>query len=170
MSGAVLVSFTKLDTPKLLTLGRKMFERSLSEAADRVDSNPPLHDMLCIASMNEPDLKPSASACVPYTNLFHAGFIIVADERDMAEILSICGLPCVMVETVERGVCTVFVAGLISQWKNAILRGCVKSVSRETRHTFNMLYGEFNKLGLTPLFEAKKVERQDHTFLLEYHP
>jgi hypothetical protein len=170
MSGVALVQFSKLDTPKLLVLGRQMFERSLSEKADSIDSNPPLHDMLCIASMNEPDLKPSAAACVPYMNLFHAGFCIVADERDIAEILAICGMPSVMVETVSRGICSVFVAGTLLQWKSALLRGCVKSASRETRHTFNLVYGEFNKMGLAPLFEARKVEQFDHTFLLEYHP
>jgi len=170
MSGVALIQFSTLDLQKLLPLARQMFDRSISEPADSIDSNPPLHHMLCIAAMNEPDLKPSASACVPYMNLFHAGFIIAADERDMAEILAVCGLPCVMVETVERGICTAFVAGCLSQWKTAILRGCVKTVTRETRHTFNLIYSEFNKLGLAPLFEARKVERPDNTFLLEYHP
>ena len=170
MSGVALVQFSTLNLQKLLPLCRQMLERSISEPADSIGADPPLNHMLCVAAINEPDLKPSAASCVPYMNLFHAGFIIAADERDMAEILAVCGLPCVMVETVERGICTAFIAGTLSQWKTATLRGCVKSVSRETRHTYNLIYSEFNKIGLAPLFEARKVERPDHTFLLEYKP
>ena len=171
MSGVALVQFTSLDLHKFLPLARQAFDRSLSEPADSIDSNPPLHSMLCIAAMNEPNLKPSAQSCVPYINLFHAGFVIATHERDMAEILSISGMPNVMVESdTQRGVSVAFIAGTLAQWKSACLRGCVKDATREARHTFNLVYAEFNKLGLAPLFEARKVERNDHTFLLEYHP
>ena len=170
MSGVALVQFSSLDLKKLLPLSRQMLKRSISEPADSVGANPPLNHMLCVAAINDPDIIPKAASCVPYMNLFHAGFVIAADERDIAEILSICGLPCVMVETVQRGIYTVFIAGTLAQWKSALLRGCVKSVTRETRHTFNLIYSEFNKLGLAPLFEARKVEHPDHTFLLEYRP
>lgn len=170
MSAAVLVQFSGLDLQKLLPIARQGLDRSISEPADSIDSNPPLHHMLCVAAINEPNLKPSAQACVPYTNLFHAGFIMAAHERDMAEILSICGMPSILTESVERGISVAYVAGTLSKWKSACLRGCVKDASREARHTFNLVYAEFNKLGLAPLFEARKVERPDNTFLLEYHP
>lgn len=170
MSGVALVQFSGLDLHKLLPIARQGLDRSISEPADSIDSNPPLHHMLCVAALNEPKLKPSAQACVPYTNLFHAGFIMAVHERDMAEILSICGMPNVLTESVERGISIAFVAGTLAQWKSACLRGCVKDATREARHVFNLIYGEFNKLGLAPLFEARKVERNDQTFLLEYRP
>jgi hypothetical protein len=171
MSGVALVQISTLDLSKLLPLGRQALGRSLSEPADSVNSNPPLHHMLCIAALKEPRLRPSPGACVPYLNLFHAGFLIAADERDFAEILEIAGMPCVLTETETRGISTAFVAGTLAQWKTAIIRGCVKTATREARHTYNLIYNEFNKLGLAPIFETRKTPMTgDTTFLLEYKP
>lgn len=170
MSGVALVQFSALNLNKLLPLARQALDRSVSSAADSIDSNPPLHHMLCVASIKEPDIRPSAKSVIPYLNLFHAGFLIASHERDIAEILEITGMPAIMVESVERSISVVFIAGTLQEWKTAILRGCVPTATREARHTFNSLYGEFNKLGLGAMFEARKVERNDNTFLLEYHP
>jgi hypothetical protein len=126
--------------------------------------------MLCISAIKDDKLRPSAAATVPYINLFHAGFVVASHEYDMAEILEITGMPAIVTPSVERGVSVAFIAGTLLQWKQAVLRGCVATASREARHTFNLIYSEFNKLGLAPIFEAKKTERNDHTFLLEYHP
>ena len=169
MSGVAMVQFSTLDLKKLLPLGRAAFGRSLSEPADSINSNPPLHHMLCVASMKEPDLRPSAQACIPYANLFHAGFVIAVDERDSAEVLEIASMPCLMSETLQRGTMAIFLSGSLSQWKDAVLRGCVKTTTREARHIYNLIYAEFNKLGLGPLFSARKKEQNDNTFLLEYH-
>jgi hypothetical protein len=87
----------------------------------------------------------------------------------MAEVLEIAGMPAIVTPSVERGISVAFIAGTLSQWKTAVLRGCIPTVSREARHTYNLVYAEFNKLGLAPIFEAKKIQRNDHTFLLEYH-
>lgn len=168
MSGVALVQFSSLDLTKLLPLARQGLGRSISEVADSIDSNPPLHHMLCIANLKEPDLKPSAASVVPYLNLFHAGFLIACHERDAAEILEICGMPCMMTESIERGISVVFITGTLTQWKQACLRGCVPTTTREVRRTFNLIFGEFNKIGLGRIFEVKKVERTDNTFLLEY--
>jgi hypothetical protein len=170
MSGVALVQFSTVDLQKLLPLTRQGLDRSISEPADSINSNPPLHHMLCIATIKEPNIRPSAAAAIPYVNLFHAGFLVAAHERDMPEIMEIAGMPCVLTESVERGISVAFIAGTLEKWKTAVLRGCVQSATREARHTYNLIYGEFNKLGLGPIFEARKVERPDHTFLLEYHP
>lgn len=170
MSDVALVQFSSLDLTKLLPIARRALDRSISEAADSIDSNPPLHHMLCVANIKEPGIRPSAASCVPYLNMFHAGFLIAAYERDIAEILEIAGMPCILVESVARGVCVVFIAGTIDQWKTACLRGCVQTVTREARHTYNLIYSEFNKIGLASVFEARKTEKTDNTFLLEYQP
>jgi hypothetical protein len=119
--------------------------------------------------MKDPDMRPSAQACIPYMNMFQAGFIVAADERDFAEILEACSMPSILAETIERDILTAFISGTLDQWKTAVLRACVKTARREVRHTFNLVYGEFNKVGLASLFEAKKTYGQDQTFYLEYN-
>jgi len=170
MSGVVLVQFSTVDLSKLLVLGRQGLDRSLSEAADGAGFDPPLHHMLCVASIKDKDIRANADSIKPYLNLFHAGFVIVADERDIAEILELAGMPSLMVETVTRGMCFVFASGTLSMWRDAILRGCQKEVSQDVRHIYNMIYGEFKKLGLTSIFEANSKPAQDgHTFYLEHN-
>jgi len=88
MSGVALVQFSSLDTRKFLPLGRQSLDRNLADAADSAGHEPPLHHMLCIAAMKNPNAK-SANDIKPILGLFHAGFIIAADERDWAEILEV---------------------------------------------------------------------------------
>jgi len=169
MSGAALVQFSSLDLKRMLPLGRQALERSLSSTADDAGLEPPLHHMLCVAAMKSPDIKPTAAACRPYLNLFHAGVVVAIDERDLAELLELSGMPCAAVESTNRGVFMVFIAGNLSQWRDAMLRGCQKEVSRDTRATFNAIHREFQRVGIAGAFEFTKRESQrDHTFFLEH--
>jgi len=166
MSGVALVQFSELNLEKFLTLGRQGLDRSLSTVADSGGVDPPLHHMLCVASMKA-DVRPTAEACRPYLNLFHAGFLVVADERDFAEVFEISGMPSLMVPTVERGLSMAFISGTLSQWKDAVLRGCQKEVSRDVRDLYNNVYSEFKKLRLAGIFESQQRELRDQTFYLE---
>ncbi|MHC4700085.1 MAG: hypothetical protein ACYTFQ_05875, partial [Planctomycetota bacterium] len=158
------------DLRKLLPLGRQTLDRNLADSADTMGYEPPLHHMMCIASLKNPNAK-SASDLQPYLNLFHAGFLIAADERDFAEIFELAGMPCVMVETVERGMCVAFIAGSLAQWRDAVVRGCQREISREARHTFNLIFTEFKNIGLAGAFSVvSKPNQRDQTFLLEYKP
>jgi hypothetical protein len=169
MSGVRLTQFSTVDLGILLPLGRQGLDRSLSEAADAAGLDPPLHHMLCVAAMKEKDLRANADSVKPYLNLFHAGFIVVSDERDFAEIFELAGMPSLLTETTERGICMAFMAGNLSQWRDAILRGCQKDVGRDARRIYNLIYGEFKKLGLTSIFEAdQKQARDGQTFYLEH--
>jgi len=169
MSAAILVQFSSLELPRYLKVGRKALDRSLSERADDGGHEPPLHHMLCIAAMKSPDLKPSAEACRPYMNLFHAGFVVIAEDYDWAEILEAASMPSIMTETIERGYSVGFIAGTLSQWRDAMLRGCQPEIMRGVREAFNSVYTEFKNIGLSHLFEFKtKPNPRDHTFLLEY--
>lgn len=170
MSGVALVQFSDVDLKTLLPLGRQAFDRNLAGEADRQGHEPPLHHMLCIASMKNPQAR-SAEDTRPYVNLFHAGFIIACSERDAAEILEVAGMPSVMVETVERGYLALFLSGSVAQWREAVLRGCQPEVSRGTREVYNGVYTKFKSMGLAGLFNVKsKPCRRDQTFLLEYKP
>ena len=168
MSGVALVQFSSLKLEKILPLSRQALDRSLSEKADNANFDPPLHHMLCVASIKSADIKSSAESCKPYLNLFHAGFLIAADERDFTEILELAAMPSVLAETVERGYFIGFLAGTLSQWKEALLRGCQKTVSREVRNVYNKIYWEFNNIGLINVFDFNQSTQRDGTVLLEH--
>lgn len=154
---------------KMLPLMRQALGRSVSAIADKAGFNPPLHDMLCVANIKETNLKPHAMSVKPYLNLFHAGFVIATDERDFAEVLEVAGMPAIMVETLQRDIRLAFITGSLSQWKDAIVRGCISSVGKETRHIYNQVYLAFSKLGLSAAFELTlSPERPDKTYLIEY--
>jgi hypothetical protein len=166
---AALAMFSQLNTDMLLPLMRQALGRSISSAADKANFDPPLHHMACIASLKEPDLKPTAASIKPYLNLFHAGFVVAADERDFSEILEVAGMPSVLVDTLQRDTKCAFITGTVAQWRDALLRGGVSTVSSSTRHIYNDIYREFSRLGLATAMELTvSQERPDRTFLIEY--
>lgn len=167
-SAVALASFTHLDKNNVLTLMRTALGRSVSGPADKLGCNPPLQHMLYIAAMKEPDLKPQAASIKPYLNLFHAGFIVAADEFDFAEILEIAGLPVVMSDTVNRGIKLAYIVGSVAQWRDALLRGGVSTTGSEARKVYNMIYTEFNKIGIAPALDLKAgVTLADSTFTID---
>jgi len=115
-------------------------------------------------------VKASATSVIPYMHLFHAGFIIAADERDCAEILELASMPSVVTPSIKRGISVMFVAGTLTQWRDAILKGCQRELSTEVRHTFNLVYTEFKNIGLEGAFNFKSISGRDRTFLLEFKP
>jgi hypothetical protein len=168
MSGVALVQFSNVDLKTLLPLGREVFDRNLAGEADRQGYEPPLHHMLCIAGMRNPQAK-TAEDARPFANLFHAGFIIACSDRDAAEILEVAGMPSIMVETVERGYVAIFLSGTVAQWREAVLRGCQPEVGRGTREVYNGVFTKFKSMGLAQMFNMKlKLRRRDNTFLLEH--
>lgn len=167
-SAVALASFTSVDKNNLLTLMRQALGRSITGPADKAGCEPPLQHMMFIAAIKEPELKPQATSVKPYLTLFHAGFIIAADEYDFTEILEIAGLPAVVVDTITRGIKIAYVVGSVSQWRDAMLRGGVSTVGTEARKVYNLVYKEFNKLGIAPALDLKAgSELNDKTFTIE---
>lgn len=169
MSGVVLASFSRVEMDTLLPIARQAFGRSIAASADKAGFDPPLHHMLCIAAIKEKNLKPTASSAAAYLDLFHAGFFIAASEYDFAEILEIAAMPSVSADTVTRGVRAAYIAGTLTQWRQAIMRGCVADTGPEARHVFNGVYKALCKLGLSPALQLQPgQEREDKTFLIEH--
>ncbi len=169
MSGVALVQFSEVNLSKFLPLCRQALDRGLADSADAAGCEPPLNHMLCIANMKNP-VKASATSVKPYMHLFHAGFIIAADERDCAEILELTSMPSVVTPSIERGISLMFIAGTLTQWRDAILKGCQREIGTEVRHTFNLVYTEFKNIGLEGSFNFKSIGGRDRTFLLEFKP
>lgn len=57
------------------------------------------------------------------THFIHLGFQIIADERDMVDILQIIALPFAEVETVRRGYSYALVSGSLGAWRKAVAGG-----------------------------------------------
>ena len=162
----VLVQFSALDLGKFLPIGQEALGRRLSAAADASGKTPPLHHILCVAALKNEKARISPEECTPYLNMFHAGFLIGVDERDCAEILEVTGMPAIMVESVQRGLNVVFIAGTLVQWRQALIRGCDPSTSSEVRHIFNQIFSKFSTIGLEPVLGVEKKPNSDQTFSL----
>lgn len=168
MSAVALVSFTNVNLKKFLPIGRQAFGRNLAEQADVSGHEPPLHHMMCIAALKEKG-KLNQLTLISYMSLFNAGFTMAVDERDAAEVLEICSMPSLLVESQARGVMVLYICGTLTQWAEAVLKGCKPSVEREVRQVFNLIYGEFKKIGLTELFKVNQIaSKKDRTFYLEH--
>ena len=164
---AVLIQVPSVDFRTFIGLSHKVMGRSPAAAADA--SRRELCDaekfLSCLASLR--DAK--AGVGLPPHLLSHVSFsaFIGADERDMLEILQLCsGLPFVVVETVVRGVQAAVVTGTLSQWRDAIVSGCSRSIESSVRHCFNKLYGLFTAAGLNVWGDFQTRQAPDQTFLL----
>lgn len=160
--GVALILISKLDLNTYLPTSHQILGRSLSRAADNLPLSEIAHQLACLAAFKESSLKDS----IPPLNLYHAGFLIAANERDMIEILEIAAMPFVLTETISRGIDAVIISGSLAQWRDAVKVGC--KASREVRLVFNSVYRILCEKGLKDIFDNLQVsEQQDHTFLLE---
>jgi len=146
---------------KFLPIGREALDRSLSAAADASGKSPPLHHMLCVAALKDSGSRIKDEGCTPYLNMFHAGFVIGADERDCAEILEVVGMPSIMVESVQRGLNLMFITGTLEQWRTALIRGSQPEARLEVRLTFNQIHSKFKSIGLSAVLDLKSKPHSD---------
>ena len=79
----------------------------------------------CLAALRDP----KAPAGLAPNLLSHVSFsvFVVADERDMLDILERCaGMPFVTAETTVRGMTAAIVTGTLAQWRDAVAAGSVQ--------------------------------------------
>lgn len=170
--GVILISLTKMDLERFLPLSRKLLGYSPAKAADGVTV--PLqemaHNLACVAAFKDEKASPYVKETTSHLNLFHAGFLIAAYDRDMVEILELTGMPFVLTETLGRDVYAAFICGSLSQWRTAVRLACHpnKLTTRCVRYAFNEVYKILCDLGLKDIFNNLQVtEQHDNTFLLE---
>lgn len=170
--GVALVLLTKMDLANFLPLSREMLGYSPAKAADGVPvalQELP-HQLACVAAFKDEQAPPVVRTVAPQFDLFHAGFLIAADERDMIEILEIASLPFTYTETTARGVDATIVSGSLSQWRDAVKLAChpKTKLSRGSRAAFSMIYKLLCKEGLKGMFDDLQATKQsDHTLLLD---
>ena len=123
----------------------------------------------CLAALRDQ----KAPAGLTPNLLSHVSFsvFVVADERDMLDILERCaGMPFVTAETTVRGVTAAVVTGTLAQWRDAVAAGSVHEAEPSVRAGFNKVYGLFCGAGLNVWGDYRTREAPDRTLLLEYKP
>ena len=170
--GVGLVLLTKMDLSQSLPVMRELLGYSPAKAADgvTVPLSELVHQLACVAAFKDEQANPSIRAAIPHLNLFHAGFLIAADERDMVEILEAAAMPFTCAETVGRGIDAAIISGSLEQWRRAVKLAChpKTQISRGARYAFNFVYKLLCKQGLRDIFDDLQVtEQNDQTFLLE---
>jgi hypothetical protein len=167
MPDAVLIQVPSIDFRTFLGLSHKVLGRSPGASSDacRRELSDAERFLSCLAAMRD-ERAPVGLSPHLLTHVSFSAFI-GADERDMLEILQLCaGMPFVVVETVVRGVQAAVVTGTLSQWRDAVVSGCNRSVESSVRHCFNKLYGLFTAAGLNVWGDYTPRSTPDQTFLL----
>jgi hypothetical protein len=120
----------------------------------------------CLAAMRDP----KAAAGLPPKLLAHVSFsvLVVADERDVFDILECAAMPFVAADTLARGVQEAVVTGTLNQWRDAVKSGSSPDVETTVRGCFNKVYSLFCNEGLNVWTDFHTRTAPDHvTFLLE---
>ena len=169
--GVIPILQTKLDLNQFLPAARNVLGYSPAKAADAMtvtlDELP--HALSCVAAFKDEKAPASVSWAWSQWDLFSVGFLVVATDLDMVDILeTVSGMSVTMTETTERGILAAIVVGTLPNWQRAVLRGCKMDKQPGVRYAFNTIYRHFEAAGLRGVFEGLKVMPQtDKTFLLE---
>lgn len=164
---AILISKPQFDIPTILSLSNEMLGRSPARIADSANLTGLPHLLACLASFRDKDAKPTIRGGKDAFDLLHFGFIIVADEPEMIQILEILGgMPFAVTETRLRGVQTAIVVDTLHRWREAVLRGCRQDQSETIRYCFDKIFIQFQNIGLADVFGTKK-SLPDRTFFIE---
>lgn len=123
--------------------------------------------MSCLSAFRNQFAKPGVQAASEIYDLNSVSCLIIADERDMPDILETAAIPYALTETKMRGIQSAFVSGTLRQWRTAILRGCSKGVPTPVRVCYDTIYLQFRSIGLGPMFNRSQRDMGDNTFLLE---
>jgi hypothetical protein len=104
--------------------------------------------------------------------LTHLSFslLVVADDRDLLDILQITGMPFVVTDTISRGVQLAVVTGTLSQWRDAVKSGSARGLEYNVRTLFNRVMSLFEAVGLNVWHDFEAYTMPDKTFYLEHKP
>jgi hypothetical protein len=168
---AVMIQTPQVDNRVFLGYTKKMLGYAIARAADQKQPSlaPDAHHLACIAAFKHKEAEATVAESMPYLEMLHYGFLLMADERDMQEILEAThGMPFVVVETMMRGMQAALVTGSLRTWRTAVRLGCQTNTSQAVRECFDKVYMAFTKIGLKAFFgQLTRRELPDHTFLLE---
>ena len=163
----IIVQQSVLNTPTFLAACVELLGYSPARAADSQNLKDTAHDLSCLSSFRARDANPGVKYAKEIYELITIGVLVVADERDMPEILEVAGLPFALTETKVRGIQAALVSGTFANWRTVVPRGCSSDVPMPVRICYDTFYLQFRSIGLEAIFEKSQRTLDDNTFLLE---
>ena len=166
---ALLINRPAIDFGVFLGVSHKVLGYNLAAASDASHRQQDDAEkfLSCLAAMHDQKALPG----LPPRLLTHVSFsvFIIADERDMLDILEGCSaMPFAIAETVRRGVQAAVISGTLGQWRDAVASGSTPGVESAVRFCFNKIYSLFCAEGLNVWTDFRTREAPDRaTFLLE---
>lgn len=164
---ALILQKSVLDGPAFLAACMEMLGYSPANAADSQHLEEMAYELSCLMAFKDKTAKPGVKNASNVYELSTIGCLVVADERDMPDILEVAGLPHTLTETTVRGIQAAFVVGNLRQWRTAIIKGCSKQATQYVRACYDTIYLQFRSIGLQDLFDRSQRNLDDSTFLLE---
>ena len=164
---ALILQTSKLDTQAFLAVSIEMLGYSPARSADAQHMDGMAYELSCLTAFKDTTARPGVKEASSVYELFSVGVLILADERDMPEILEASAMPFALTETISRGIQSAFVSGTLRQWRTAVIKGCSEAVPQEVRICYDTIYLQFRSIGLDAMFERSQRTLNDNTFLLE---
>ena len=164
---ALIMQSSVLDNQAFLAASIEMLGYSPARKADAYHLEGMPFDLSCLMSFKDKEASSGVKEANSVYELFSVGCLILADERDLPEILEISAMPFALTETIARGTQSAFVSGTLRQWRSAVIKGCTNEVPRYVRICYDTIYLQFRSIGLEAIFDRKPFNLNDHTFLLE---
>jgi hypothetical protein len=169
--GVALILKTSLDLGCFLPLSREVLGYSPAKAADAMTvplSDIP-HQLACMSAFKDEKAPTSVRWAEPHLGMFVVGFLVVADEWTMLDILAwAAGMEVAITETKQRGIQAAIITGTLVQWQRTVRLACRNNNQQpEVRCVFNAVYRKLVDEGLRDMFDGLRLsEQSDQTFLL----
>jgi len=164
---AMILQRSVMDTPAFLAACIEMLGYSPAHGADSQQLEEMAYELSCLAAFKDQYAEPGVKNASKVYELATIGCLIIADERDMPDIIETAGLPHTRTETTVRGIQAAFVVGTLRQWRTAIIKGCSEQSTQYVRTCYDTIYLQFRSIGLQDLFDRSQRNLDDNTFLLE---
>jgi hypothetical protein len=165
---ALLVNRPAIDFDVFIGVSHKVLGYNVAAAADTIQRRVSGAErfLSCLAALRDSQ----AAVGLPPKLLAHVSFsvLVVADERDMLDILECAAMPFVAADTLARGVQTAVITGTLNQWRDAVASGSSLDNELPVRGCFNKVYSLFCNEGLNVWTDFNTHQAPDQvTFLLE---
>jgi len=161
----VLITGPAIDFATLLTLAHDALGYNLAGVADA--SPRKLSDaekfLICLAALK------GESAEITTNLLSHVSFsvLVIAEERDLLDILERAGMPFVRAETKARDMNVAVLTGTLAQWRDAVAAGTDEDAPVTVRTCFSKILLMFDCVGLTSVWGNFERQADCSGFYLE---
>lgn len=96
--------------------------------------------------------------------------LVVADERDLRDVLEYCCMPFVTCETISRGIDAAVIHGTLSSWKVSIIVGMQPKIEPNVRALFAKMLMCFEQADLGAIWKDCKRKDAPVGYYLEHKP